>query len=62
MNTLASIIERNAACYPDREVIVCFDRRISFGTFATRAEHLGSALYDEGLRRFDLVAINKVLL
>jgi len=43
---------------PDRDAIVCGDRRISWAEFDDRAARLASHLWDEGLRPGDKVAID----
>jgi acyl-CoA synthetase (AMP-forming)/AMP-acid ligase II len=49
-----------AALAPDRLAIVCGERRLTFGAFATRAAALAHALHDDGLRAGDKVAIELV--
>jgi fatty-acyl-CoA synthase len=43
---------------PEREAVVCGDRRLSFGEFDDRAERLASHLFAAGLRPGDKVAID----
>jgi 3-oxocholest-4-en-26-oate---CoA ligase len=47
-----------AEVIPDREAIVCGDRRLSFGEFDERARRLASYLSAAGLRAGDKVAID----
>jgi acyl-CoA synthetase (AMP-forming)/AMP-acid ligase II len=43
---------------PDREAIVCGDRRVTFGAFADRARRLATVLHEAGVRPGDKVAID----
>ena len=47
-----------AGVVPDRDAIVCGDRRLSWGEFDDRAARLASHLWNEGLRPGDKVAID----
>jgi 3-oxocholest-4-en-26-oate---CoA ligase len=49
-----------AEVVPDREAIVCGERRLTFGEFDDRAGRLASHLYAGGLRPGDKVAIDLV--
>ena len=57
MKTLGEIIERNAACHPDKEGIVFADKRVRFADYAVRCQQLAASLYAEGVRRSDRVAV-----
>lgn len=43
--------------YPDREAVICGDRRVTFGTLAERATRLANALRAEGLTKGARVAL-----
>jgi acyl-CoA synthetase (AMP-forming)/AMP-acid ligase II len=47
-----------AVTVPDREAVVCGDRRLTWGEFHDRASRLASHWWDEGLRPGDKVAID----
>jgi len=47
-----------AAAVPDRDALVCGDRRISWGAFEERSGRLASHLWDHGVRPGDKVAID----
>jgi acyl-CoA synthetase (AMP-forming)/AMP-acid ligase II len=57
MRTIGELIERNEKMYPDREALVCGDRRITYGELASRARRLADGLHRLGMRRQDRVAI-----
>ena len=57
MKTLGEMIERNARFHADREALVFGDRRVTHGEMAERARRFSDALYRQGLRRQDRVAV-----
>ncbi len=54
---LGVMLKDCAMRYPDREAVICGDRRITFGELKARANRLANALFDEGLKRGDRVAL-----
>jgi acyl-CoA synthetase (AMP-forming)/AMP-acid ligase II len=57
MRTIGELIERNERLYPNREALVCGDRRLTYGQWADRARRLADGLHQLGLRRQDRVGI-----
>ena len=57
MKTLGEMIERNARFYTDGEALVFGNRRVTHGQMAERARRFSNALYRQGLRRQDRVAV-----
>ena len=49
-----------AAEVPDRDALVCGDRRVTWGELEERAARLASYLWDAGLRAGDKVALDMV--
>ncbi|MEX2267437.1 MAG: AMP-binding protein [Acidimicrobiia bacterium] len=56
--SFAAVWHGIAEVVPDREAIVCGDRRVSWGEFDERAARLASHFWAHGLRPGDKVAIN----
>ncbi|MET1049412.1 MAG: AMP-binding protein, partial [Acidimicrobiales bacterium] len=54
----ADLWELVAEQVPDREAVVCGDRRLTWGAFHDRASRLASHWWDEGLRPGDKIAID----
>lgn len=57
MKTVADLIDRNAAYYPDRDAFIFASRRLNFRQYAARSRQLASALYRLGVHRQDRVGI-----
>src|SRR2546423_7582726 len=57
MRTVRELIERNALSFPNREALVCGERRLTHSAYALRARRLASGLHRLGLRRQDRVAV-----
>ena len=54
---LASLISDSAFRYPDREVIVCGNRRVTFGELNSNADRLADAYLRRGMRTGDRLAL-----
>ena len=57
MQTVRDLIERNALCFPDREALICGERRLTHAAYSQRAFSLASGLYRLGLRHQERVAV-----
>jgi len=57
VGTWADIIYRNALLYPDQEVFVYMDTRITFSEFNTRVNKLINALHKMGVKKGDVLGI-----
>ena len=55
--TLYDMIARNAALYPDREAVVCGERRITFGAFRRLCDRYAAGLRREGTAAGDRIAV-----
>ena len=55
--TFIDVFERAMTVAPDREALVCGDRRITYRQLKQRLEQLHAVLHDAGVRRGDRVAI-----
>ncbi|MGZ0229748.1 MAG: AMP-binding protein, partial [Acidimicrobiales bacterium] len=55
--TFIDVFERAMTVAPDREALVCGDRRITYRQLKQRLEQLHAVLHDTGVRRGDRVAI-----
>ncbi len=55
--TLPDLLDEMAARYPDREAIICGDRRLTYAQFRDRARQLAKGLLRLGVRRGDKVAL-----
>tara|TARA_Y100001970_G_scaffold282766_1_gene396281 strand:+ start:8242 stop:9783 length:1542 start_codon:yes stop_codon:yes gene_type:complete len=54
---LATLIQDCALRHPDREVMVCGDRRLSFGLLNTNANRLADAYVARGMKKGDRIAM-----
>ena len=55
--TLYDMIARNAALYPDREAVICGERRITFGDFRKLCDRYAAGLRREGTAAGDRIAV-----
>ena len=54
--TLYDMIAENAARHPDRDAVVCGERRMTFGTYRKRCDRYAAGLVREGLSRGERIA------
>ncbi|MEE2997536.1 MAG: AMP-binding protein, partial [Pseudomonadota bacterium] len=54
---LATLIQDCALRHPDREVMVCGDRRLSFGELNSNANRLADAYVARGMKASDRIAM-----
>jgi acyl-CoA synthetase (AMP-forming)/AMP-acid ligase II len=57
MPTAGEIIERNARCFPQRQAVICGERRLTHAELALRARQLAAAWHAQGLRRGERISI-----
>jgi acyl-CoA synthetase (AMP-forming)/AMP-acid ligase II len=61
MLTVSELFDRNARCFPDRDALICGDRRWTHAQYASRARRLADGLHGLGLGhqdRFGILAMN----
>lgn len=55
--TIYDMIARNAALYPDREAVVCGERRITYGAYRRLCDQYAAGLHREGTAAGDRIAV-----